>query len=189
MPAGPPRTSPARPDANRGLRRRSPEPARIARQKRDARRAAGYLSAVEHIAPRSRPRNLPRRIDHRSRLFCIASASSGTRVQLFFRDACYDRISILDALLVDEPRSQPVAGKPRGDAVGNRVDVVGGQHVHDDAAVWRQPCADGVAGFDVEFPIKVKIRTADIDGDPIVKQIVIENEFPEIGHDQRQSVR
>ena len=112
-----------------------------------------------------------------------------TRVQLLFRHACNDRISILDALLVDDPRSQPVAGKPRGDAIGYRVDVVRDQHVHDDAAAGRQPRADGVAGLDVEFISKAKIRTSDIDGDPIVKQIVIENEFPEVGHHQRQSVR
>ena len=33
---------------------------------------------------------------------------------------------------------------------------------------------------------KLKIRTSDIDGDAIVKQIVVENEFAEIGHHQRQ---
>src|SRR6478736_2757898 len=46
-----------------------------------------------------------------------------------------------------------------------------------------------MAGLDVEFIIKAKIRASDIDGDRIVKQIVIENEFPKIGHHQRQSVR
>ncbi|WP_275189988.1 hypothetical protein [Bradyrhizobium sp. CSA112] len=112
-----------------------------------------------------------------------------TCVQLFFRHACYDRISILDALLVDDPSSQPVAGKPSGDAIGYRVDVVRDQHVHDDAAARRQPGADGVARLDVEFIIKAKIRPADIDGNPVVKEIVIENEFPEVGHHQRQSIR
>ncbi|HEY3148680.1 MAG TPA: hypothetical protein VGJ75_20130, partial [Dongiaceae bacterium] len=82
-----------------------------------------------------------------------------TCVQLLFRHACNDRISILDALLVDDPRSQPVAGKPRGDAIGDRVDIVSDQHVHDDAAAGRQPRADGVAGLDVEFIVKAKIRT------------------------------
>ena len=89
-----------------------------------------------------------------------------TRVQLLFRHACNDRISILDALFVDDPRSQPVAGKPRGDAIGYRVDVVWDQYVHDDAASGRQPRADGVAGLDVEFIVKAKIRTADIDAIP-----------------------
>ena len=69
---------------------------------------------------------------------------------------------------------KPVAGKSRGDAIGYRVDVVRDQHVHDDAAAGRQPRADGIAGLDVEFIIKAKIRTSDIDGDPVVKQIVIE---------------
>src|SRR4051794_8058511 len=45
-----------------------------------------------------------------------------TRVQLLVRHACNDRISILDTLFVDDPRSQPVAGQPRGDAIGYRVD-------------------------------------------------------------------
>jgi len=45
--------------------------------------AAGYLSAVEYAAPRPWPRNLPRRIDHRSRLFCITSASAGRAFSCF----------------------------------------------------------------------------------------------------------
>ena len=159
---------------------------RLAQQKHDA---AGYLSAVEYVAPRSWPRNRPRRIDHRSRLFCITSASAGRAFNCFSGPRPNDRISILDALFVDDPGSQPVAGKPRGDAIGYRVDVVRDQHVHDDAPAGRQPRTDGVAGLDVEFVVKAKIRTSDIDGDPIVEQIVIENEFPEIRHHQRQSVR
>ena len=52
---------------------------------------------------------------------------------------------------------------------------------------FKQPRTDGIAGLDVEFIIKAKIRTPDIDRDPIVKQIVIENEFPEVRHHQRHA--
>ncbi len=167
----------------------TPANSALAQQGHDARRAAGYLSAVEYAAPRSRPRNLPRRIDHRSRLFCITSASagrafncfSGTHAMIAFRSwtPCSSMIHV--------PSRSPASRAAMRSATGSMSFATSTFMTMRPPGC--QPRADGIAGLDVEFIVKAKIRTSDIDGDPVVKQIVIENEFPEIGHDQRQSVR
>ena len=52
----------------------------------------------------------------------------------------------------------------------------------------RQPRTDGIAGLDIEFVAEPKIRTAHVDRYSVVKEVVIENEIPEIGNHQWQAV-
>src|SRR5437879_7557493 len=97
----------------------------------------------------------------------------GTRIQLLFRQACDDRISIFDTLLIDDPYPHAVAGKSRRDSIRYGIDIVRYQDIHHDAAAGCQAGADGIAGLDTEVIVELKTRTADIDCDAVVKSIVL----------------
>src|SRR5690349_8535144 len=99
-----------RPAASRRLRRRSLELTHVAQRKRDAPRgwspASGGICRAEVAVTRSAA---PDRPSLEAVLHHLGERR--TRVQLLVRHACNDCISILNALFVDDPRSQPAAGK------------------------------------------------------------------------------
>src|SRR3979490_1409266 len=113
----------------------------------------------------------------------------GARVELLFRQASDDRIAVQDTLLIDDPYPQAVTGKSCGDSIRYRIDVVHDSHIHHDAAARRQPCAAGIAGLGIEFIAELKTRTADIDGDAVVKRIVVIDKLSEIGDHAWQIIR
>src|SRR4051812_17044634 len=68
------------------------------------------------------------------------------QVELPFRHACDDCISVLETLFVDDPNPEAVAGKPCRNSVGDRIDIVGDQDIHHDAAAGCQARPNGVTG-------------------------------------------
>src|SRR5882672_1915469 len=112
-----------------------------------------------------------------------------TRVELLFRQACDHRIAVFDTLLIDDPYPQAVTGKSRGNSIGYGIDVVQNSHIHHDAAARRQPRTQGVAGLVIEFIVELKAGTTDIDGDAVVKRVVVIDEFAEIGDHAWQIIR
>src|ERR1700739_3072335 len=77
-----------------------------------------------------------------------------TRIDLLFWHAGNDRITVLDALLIDDPYPQAVARKSRRDSIRSGIDIVRYQRVHHNAAAGSQAGTDGVAGFDVKFIVE-----------------------------------
>ena len=75
-------------------------------------------------------------------------------------------------------------------AVGCRINVVRHHHIHHDlAALGRQTCADGVAGFGIEFFRKPESRSSDVDRNAVVVCAIIEHEFAKVGNDAGQVIR
>src|SRR5258708_10825422 len=112
-----------------------------------------------------------------------------TRVQLLFGQARDDGIPVFHSGFVGYPYLQLVACKPRGDPVGQGIEIVVEQHVHHETTARSETCADGIAGLDVEFIVELETRTTDIDCDAVKESIVFIDELPEIGNHASQIIR